>query len=126
MPTQVVENYEFMQPSSSESVEEENDNLVHSLPGPGTNSVNKITYLLKISDPTLGKQKCHCFVSAKVDQMAYGVSFIGYKVSEKSSKDIKSEQDALEVINQGSNEIYSMVYPWANVISIRNVSYRRK
>lgn len=88
-------------------------------------STTKNVYIVKVEDPSM-RTKISTFATAKIDIFGYGVDFAGYLVSNKSSDEIKTIQEAIIEVNKGNKELYSITYPWHKVTSVRNVSYRNK
>ena len=113
----------------SDKDEEKQELTIEDFPGKlitlrdGTTTKN--VYIVKVQDPSM-RTKISTFATTKIDVFGYGVDFAGYLVATKSSDEIKTVQDAIKEANKGSKELYSIKYPWQNIISVRNVSYRNK
>ncbi len=109
----------------TENINENNDNKLDEITYLPPKSGTKIVYLIA-AEGVSAKSKKRMFVSAKITEKAgIGVDFIGYEVP-TNVINIQSEVDALEWANKGSRELYSVLFPWHKIISIRNVSYKLK
>ena len=108
------------------------ENLIDNLPGKEVKlpdgSTTKTTYLVKVIHTNYPNKTTTlaCYVTAKIDVFSYGIDFVGYPVDSKSAEQVKTEKDAVDLANKGSRELYSITYPWHQVLSVRNVSYRNK
>lgn len=90
---------------------------IESLPA---RSGNKTVYFVIVEDQNV-RSKIRRFVSSYLDQKVYGIEFVGYEVN--SSALVKDYQDAINEANKGKRELFSIIYPWQRVISIRNITY---
>jgi hypothetical protein len=112
------------------NTEENQPGRIEFLPGKAVKlpdgSTTKTTYLVKVEDPTM-KRKVTAFLTAKLDRTSYGVELVGYLVPTAPADEVRTEKDAVALVNsKGMKSLYSVIYPWDRVISVRNVSYRLK
>jgi hypothetical protein len=114
----------------TDNTEENQTGAIEFLPGKAVKlpdgSTTKTTYLVKVEDPTM-KRKVTAFLTAKLDRTSYGVELVGYLVPVAPADEVRTEKDAVALVNsKDTKSLYSVIYPWDRVISVRNVSYRLK
>ena len=89
----------------------------------------KIVYLVLVEDVTK-KEKCRAFVGEHESDANVSLLIIrGYEIKWSNKEKITNYEDALKYVNEfnkSPEDIIEIKYPWHRVISIINVSYKRK
>jgi len=87
---------------------------------PGGNK-NNIVYIIRVEEPN----NIRYFVSSKVDKFNSYIEFIGYETNKTNINKIKDYTDALSIVNKGNTRLIHIVFPWNNVMSVENISYKQ-
>lgn len=87
---------------------------------------HKMAYLMLVEDPSV-RVKYRAFVGAQVIHTPETAQIKGYEINWSDRDKINSYEDALEKANKknSSPDSVDISYPWARVISVRNVCYKR-